>query len=129
MPLSPRVTVAARPSSLPLPRLSEVMPPPHVPRDLATPSPVRPRHAAATAAKLQVESAAVRAGSLSPAVTSVSDKIVPERKVSDKTKSSKFVKLLDQNIHNSAALYKQSGNNASVIDKTLLLSSMKTSNI
>ena len=113
MPLSPRVAHLTRPSSLPLPRgsgntsITEVIPPPHVPRDLATPSPVRPRH---VPAKLHVDN--TRAGSLSPAITT--DKIISERKVSDKSKNNKFVKLLDHNIQNSASLYKQSGNN---IDK------------
>ena len=101
-----------RPSSLPLPRVqgaclaghvSELVPPPQVPRDLATPSPVRPR--------LTRLGGDARAGSLSPAITSVESKAGAEqRKLSDKTKNNKFVKLLDHNIHSSTSLYKQSGN-------------------
>ena len=113
MPLSPRVshTSLPRPSSLPLSRclaghVSELVPPPQVPRDLATPSPVRPRP---LAGKLETQGA--RAGSLSPAITAVDTKTQAEqRKLADKAKNNKFVKLLDHNIHNSASLYKQSGN-------------------
>ena len=117
MPLSPRVshTSLTRPSSLPLPRgtgtclaghVSELVPPPLVPRDLATPSPVRPRHAPGL--RLGQDS---RAGSLSPAITAVDTKAGAEqRKLSDKSKNNKFVKLLDHNIHSSTSLYKQSGN-------------------
>ena len=111
MPLSPRVshTSLTRPSSLPLPRVqgaclaghvSELVPPPQVPRDLATPSPVRPRHAGPGLSRGLGQD--VRAGSLSPAITTVDSK--------DKTKNNKFVKLLDHNIHSSTSLYKQSGN-------------------
>ena len=101
MPLSPRTreNTVPRPSSLPLPRLAvqvvEVVPPPAVPTHLATPSPVRPRHLALPA----------RAGSLSPATHS--DSLIRDRKENEK--NSKFVKLLDHNIHNSNILYKQAG--------------------
>ena len=106
MPLSPRVshTSLTRPSSLPLPRgagaclaghVSELVPPPLVPRDLGTPSPVRPR----LGLRLSQDT---RAGSLSPAITTVDSKAGAEqRKLSDKTKNNKFVKLLDHNIHSS----------------------------
>ena len=119
MPLSPRVshTSLARPSSLPLPRgvgtclaghVSELVPPPLVPRDLATPSPVRPRHVVPGARGVTQDT---RAGSLSPAITTVESKAGAEqRKLSDKAKNNKFVKLLDHNIHSSTSLYKQSGN-------------------
>ena len=110
MPLSPRPSThtVPRPSSLPLPRgvsrdlagqVVEVVPPPAVPRDLATPSPVRPRQ---PASKIQADT---RGGSLSPAVHS--DKIIINR--TENEKNSKFVKLLDHNIHNSNILFKQSG--------------------
>ena len=104
MPLSSRSsTTVTRPSSLPLPRLAgqvvEVVPPPAVPRDLATPSPVRPRQLASRG------QADTRGGSLSPAVHS--DKIITNR--TENEKNSKFVKLLDHNIHNSNILFKQSG--------------------
>ena len=106
----PLTTTAPRPSSLPLPRgavrpadlagqVVEVVPPPAVPRDLATPSPVRPRQ---PASKIQPDT---RGGSLSPAVHS--DKIIINR--TENEKNSKFVKLLDHNIHNSNILFKQSG--------------------
>ena len=105
MPLSPRPSShsLARPSSLPLPALArqvvELVPPPAVPRDLATPSPVRPRQ---SASKILADT---RGGSLSPAVHS--DKIIINR--TENEKNSKFVKLLDHNIHNSNILFKQSG--------------------
>ena len=107
-PLRPGPTTVPRPSSLPLPRglalplagqVVEVVPPPAVPRDLATPSPVRPRQ---PATKIQADT---RGGSLSPAVHS--DKIIVNR--TENEKNSKFVKLLDHNIHNSNILFKQSG--------------------
>ena len=92
MPVSPRNI--PRPSSLPV-QVVEVVPPPAVPPDLSTPSPVRPRH-------LGLPS---RAGSLSPAIHSHT--ALRDRKENEK--NSKFVKLLDHNIHNSNILYKQSG--------------------
>jgi len=111
-----------RPSSLPIPRhVSELVPPPYVPKELSTPSPVKPRMLFKPNRALQVQcqnkqtspndnSDDGRASSLSPAMAPKRgvSRIIPKTKPMT-TKDNKFVKSLNHNIQNSNILYQESG--------------------
>jgi len=111
-----------RPSSLPIPRhVSELVPPPYVPKELSTPSPVKPRMLFKPNRALQVQcqnkqtspndnSDDGRASSLSPAMAPKRgvSRIIPKTKPMT-AKDNKFVKSLNHNIQNSNILYHESG--------------------
>jgi len=111
-----------RPSSLPIPRhVSELVPPPYVPKELSTPSPVKPRMLFKPNRALQVQcqnkqtspndnSDDGRASSLSPAMAPKRgvSRIIPKTKPMT-AKDNKFVKSLNHNIQNSNILYQESG--------------------
>ena len=106
-----------RPSSLPIPRhVSELVPPPYVPKELSTPSPVKPRMLFKPNRALQVQcqnkqtspndnSDDGRASSLSPAMAPKRgvSRIIPKTKPMT-AKDNKFVKSLNHNIQNSNIL-------------------------
>ena len=84
--------LATRPSSLPLPRPADLIPPPAVPAELATPpGPARP---------------APRPG---PRPSSVSPGQGAGPGLHNKPGQHKFVRLLDHNIQHSNILYKKAG--------------------
>jgi len=111
-----------RPSSLPIPRhVSELVPPPYVPKELSTPSPVKPRMLFKPNRALQVQcqnkqtspndnSDDGRASSLSPAMAPKRGvaKIIPKTKPMT-GKDNKFVRSLNHNIQHSNILYQETG--------------------
>lgn len=111
-----------RPSSLPIPRhVSELVPPPYVPKELSTPSPVKPRMLFKPNRALQVQcqnkqtspndnSDDGRASSLSPAMAPKRgvSRIIPKTKPIA-GKDNKFVKSLNHNIQQSNILYQETG--------------------
>jgi len=111
-----------RPSSLPIPRhVSELVPPPYVPKELSTPSPVKPRMLFKPNRALQVQcqnkqtspndtSDDGRASSLSPAMAPkrVVSRMIPKSKPAT-GKDNKFVRSLNHNIQQSNILYQDSG--------------------
>jgi len=111
-----------RPSSLPIPRhVSELVPPPYVPKELSTPSPVKPRMLFKPNRALQVQcqnkqtspndnSDDGRASSLSPAMAPKRgvSRIIPKTRPMT-GKDNKFVKSLNHNIQHSNILYQETG--------------------
>jgi len=125
-----------RPSSLPIPRhVSELVPPPYVPKELSTPSPVKPRMLFKPNRALQVQcqnkqtspndtSDDGRASSLSPAMAPkrVVSRMIPKSKPAT-GKDNKFVRSLNHNIQQSNILYQDSGKKLARLKYNLLFHS------
>jgi len=128
-----------RPSSLPIPRhVSELVPPPYVPKELSTPSPVKPRMLFKPNRALQAQcqnkqtsphdnSDDGRASSLSPAMAPKRGvaKIIPKSKPTP-GKDNKFVRSLNHNIQHSNILYQETGFAKPVAPATSVCRASKT---